>query len=75
MADPEKATPRPWAWEWDCENNITIFQPSLGLHSVEIASVYCENHKSDKAKANCEADAELIVAAVNTHDPMRHPNG
>ncbi len=70
----EKATPRPWRREWDCENNITIFQPSENLNSVEVAQVYCENHKSEEAKANCEADAALICAAVNTFDPMGHPN-
>ncbi len=70
----EEATPRPWAWEWDCENNITIFQPSESLQPVEVAQVYCEDDKNEKARANCEADAALICAAVNTFDPMRHPN-
>lgn len=61
----EKATPRPWAWEWDSENNITIFQPSEKLNCVEVAQVYCENYKSEGAKEQAEADAELIVTAVN----------
>ncbi len=61
----DKATPRPWAWEWDAENNITIFQPSENLHCVEVAQVYCENYKSDDAKLQAEADASLIVDTVN----------
>lgn len=62
----EKATPRPWAWEWDSgTNNITIFQPSENLHCVEVAEVYCEDHKSEEAKLQAEADASLIVDTVN----------
>lgn len=61
----DKATPRPWAWEWDAENNITIFQPSDKLHCVEVAQVYCENYKAEGAKAQAEHDARLIVDAVN----------
>jgi len=61
----DKATPRPWRWEWDSENNITIYEPSDALNCVEVAQVYCENYKSDEAKQQAEADAELIVTAVN----------
>ena len=36
----DKATPRPWAWEWDSgTNNITIFQHREDLHCVEVAEV------------------------------------
>ena len=62
----DKATPRPWAWEWDSgSNNITIYQPSEALHCCEVAEVYCEDHKNEEARAQAEDDARLIVDAVN----------
>ena len=62
-----KATPRPWAWEWDeGSNNITIFQPSQALHCCETGEVYCEDHKDEAARRQAEDDAELIVSAVNS---------
>jgi hypothetical protein len=70
----EEATKRPWAWEWGSEESITIFQPSDKLHSIEVGEVYCFDHKSDEHRLQAEHDADLIVVAVNTYDPTRHPN-
>lgn len=72
----ETATPRPWAWEWnEGSESITIFQPSDKLHCIEVGEVFCMDHKRDDHRLQAEHDADLIVTAVNTFDPDRHPNG
>ena len=68
LGDYEKATPRPWAWEWDeGTGNITIYQPTDALHSTEIGEIFCPDHKNEEAKIQAEQEAELIVSLVNQH--------
>ncbi len=64
----DKATKRPWAWEWDSLNMISIYQPTEGLHPIVVAEVPAEpqeDQSPEECKAIAEADAELIVSAVN----------
>ena len=66
--EAQVTTPRPWQWEWNGQNNIVVFFNTGGLHSVEVAKLYCDAQNEDE-RATIEADAELLCRAVNAYSP------